>query len=92
MALQHCSIVAERKMIRAANPYVQSFTRRNSLVDRLNVRLDLLGLGIRLAAVIAEKKHKWSLDARLNDTAMGSTVQIATAKPNRVASLLICVS
>ena len=58
MSLQHCSIVAKRKIIRAANPCVQSLIHRCSLVDRLNVGLDLLGLGIGLTALIAAKKHK----------------------------------
>src|SRR5215831_5472203 len=76
MALQQRSVVAEGKMVRAADRDVRPSIHRKTIINRLQVGPDLVGLRVGLVAVVTQKDHEWPVDSCLNDTAVGSAVHV----------------
>src|SRR6267154_3096714 len=76
MALQQGSVVAEEKMICAADRDLQPPVRWQVIINRLNVGLDLTGLRVGFAAVVAEDEHEGLMETFLNHAAERLAVQI----------------
>src|SRR5712671_3518680 len=76
MALQQGSVVAEQKMICAADRDLQPPVRWQAIVNGLNVGLDLTGLRVGFAAVVAEDEHERLMETVLNHAAERLAVHI----------------
>src|SRR6266566_3358729 len=75
MALQQGSIIAKEEMVCATNLDQQSSVRRQTIINRLDVGLDLAALRVG-RALVAEEKHKGLVQTCLNDAAKWATVHI----------------
>src|SRR5262249_6379225 len=77
MALQQGSIVAEGEMVRATDCDAEPSIRRQTIINRLDVGLDLTDFRVgRKIAVVAQEKHERLVDACLNDAAVQRTVHV----------------
>src|SRR6266403_1780810 len=94
MALLQCSVVAEKKMVRATNLQQRPSIRRQTIVNRSDVGHDLTALRLGLTTVVAQKEHKRPVDPRLNNAAVWSAVHIdACFAPGiLVADMSVCRS
>src|SRR6267142_6177058 len=76
MTLQQRAVVAEEEMICAADCDLQPPVRWQVIVNGLNVGLDLTGLRVGFAAVVAEDEHEWLMETLLNHAAERLAVHI----------------
>src|SRR5882762_8923010 len=84
MTLQQGSVIAEEEMICAADGDLQPSARRQVIINRLNVGLDLTGLRVGFAAVVAEDEHERLMETSLNDTAERLTIDIDSGLAPRI--------
>src|SRR5256885_6338984 len=89
MALEQGGVVAEQEMVRAADRDAQPAVRRQAIIDRLNVGLDLAVCRVGRLAVVAQQEHERPTDTLTNDAAQRRTVHIdAGAAPGIVMAEL----
>src|SRR5712672_1714053 len=88
MALQQGSVVAEEKMICAADRDLEPPVRWQVIVNRLDVGLDLMGLCVGFAAVVAEDEHERLMETFLNHAAERLAVHINPGLTPRIVVFL----
>src|SRR5204862_6356806 len=71
-ALEQSAVVTEHEVKGALDRHAQPAVGRDSVVDGLDVPLDLNGGRVGFIAVVAEKEHEWLCEPFLNDAAVRS--------------------
>src|SRR5437868_10430849 len=76
VALQKCTVVAEKEMVRSADGDPQAFVGRHAIVDGLNVGHDRAARRIGRVPIVGKQKHEWVWYAFANYSSQRRTVDI----------------
>jgi hypothetical protein len=89
VALQQRSVVAEQEMVRAADLDQQSSVPRQTIINRLDVGLDLTALQVG-RVLVAQEEHEGLVQTRLNDAAKWTAIHIDARLAPRMLRAELC--